>query len=484
MEATGTGSQSDTEADGIPLVILLRHRLPARHKGCYTCFQGGISLKKLVILLLVAAMVLGSLVGVFMYAGFRDQTQEGPFADVPAPVIGSYRFADFRGADLSKEDFKVEPPGMFYTFTFDTSTKWPHGEKTPDADLAREILEKGKYPGLGLSSLLQEGITGRGVHVAVIDKPIAEQHRAFARGLNYIEVSPEHPNTGRTHFHGAAVAGILSGQYGVAPESGLYYFAVPDDTEPYARYAEAMEKILELQDSLPGSAKIRVVAIAHGLDPADVATNAGGAKDWSQAIDKARQQGIIVIYPGMPGLSFTGTGCPPGKDRDNPENYELWSWTRVKQEIAGKLESHQIRSWDDARTMLIRLLTQEKELDSLQAEAINTFIYIGYVYKNYLEFDQWLDSVLLDDPGQVLAIPADYLTVPNVAGPDEYTYYGAGGLSWSTGYLAGLVTLGLQVKPDATEQEIFEALWQSSTPFYGQSRLANPIEYISTLTGD
>lgn len=91
--------------------------------------------------------------------------------------------------------------------------------------------------------------------MAVIDKPIAEQHRAFARGLNYIEVSPEHPNTGRTHFHGAAVAGILSGQYGVAPESGLYYFAVPDDTEPYARYAEAMEKILELQDSLPGARK-------------------------------------------------------------------------------------------------------------------------------------------------------------------------------------------------------------------------------------
>jgi hypothetical protein len=46
MEATGTGSQSDTEADGIPLVILLRHRLPARHKGCYTCFQGGYILEE------------------------------------------------------------------------------------------------------------------------------------------------------------------------------------------------------------------------------------------------------------------------------------------------------------------------------------------------------------------------------------------------------------------------------------------------------
>ena len=38
---------------------------------------GGISLKKLVIVLLVAAMVLGSLVGIFMYAGHGPNEDGG-----------------------------------------------------------------------------------------------------------------------------------------------------------------------------------------------------------------------------------------------------------------------------------------------------------------------------------------------------------------------------------------------------------------------
>ena len=155
---------------------------------------------------------------------------------------------------------------MFYTFTFDTATKWPQGDKTPDMDMPARILEKGKYMGLGLSLLSEKGIGGKGISVAVIDKPIIREHEVFQGNLNYVEVLPEHAKMGNTHFHGAAVAGILAGKNGVAPEANLYYFAVPDDMEPYARYAEAMGQILELQNTLPKEGKIRIVAVAHGLD--------------------------------------------------------------------------------------------------------------------------------------------------------------------------------------------------------------------------
>jgi subtilisin family serine protease len=439
-------------------------------------------LRKFVILLLVAAMVLGSLVGILIYAGIGVPGQNDPFADVPAPVIRSNRFADFRGADLLQQNFK-DQEGVFYTFTFDMATKWPQGDRMPDTDLPARILEKGKYMGLGLSLLSEKGITGKGISVAVIDKPILREHEAFQGNLNYIEVSPEHAKMGNTHFLGAAVAGILAGKNGVAPEANLYYFAVPDDMEPYARYAEAMGQILELQNTLPKEGKIRIVAVAHGLDQSDVAANTGGAKDWSQAIDRARQEGIIVIYPGMPGLAFTATGCPPEKDRDDPANYELWSWSRAKRQVAEKLQTQGASTWDDAGKLLNAFLTEETGLDSLQAEAINTFVYTGYLYKDYVNFEEWL-KVTLAGSGQAIAIPADYITVPTVSGPGQYTYYGAGGLSWSTAYMAGLAALGLQVKPDATEQELFQALWDSATPFYGELRLVSPTGYIARLMGD
>ena len=73
--------------------------------------------------------------------------------------------------------------------------------------------------------------------------------------------------------------------------------------------------------------------------------------------------------------------------------------------------------------------------DRLQAEAINTFVYTGYLYKDYVNFEEWL-KVTLASSGQAIAIPADYITVPTVSGPGQYTYYGAGGLSWSTAYMA------------------------------------------------
>ncbi|HHY11546.1 MAG TPA: hypothetical protein GX529_02840, partial [Firmicutes bacterium] len=49
-------------------------------------------MKKILILLLVAAMTLGSLAGIFIYAGLGGNRDENLFEDIPEPVIGSNRF--------------------------------------------------------------------------------------------------------------------------------------------------------------------------------------------------------------------------------------------------------------------------------------------------------------------------------------------------------------------------------------------------------
>jgi len=434
-------------------------------------------LKKILILLLVAAMMLGSLAGIFIYAGLSGNRDENLFEDIPEPVIGSNRFLDLRGADVSMISFKEEA-AIFHTFTFDTSTKWPEDESMPGWDLPGEILEKGKYLGLGLSTLAQKGITGKGVAVAVIDRPTLSEHQAFGPGFSYIEVASGHSGTGQPSLNGTAVAGLLAGRDGVAPEATLYYFAVPDGEEPYVQYAEAIHKMLELQQSLSEQDKIRVAAIAKGVEDAGVS---GGAGELFDAIEKARQQGIVVIYPGMSALPVTGAGCPPDKDRDDPANYGLWSWSRARGEIAGRLESRSAASWEDAVYILKELLTCEEALDWLEAETINTFLYVAYMYKDYVDFEDWL-AMTLDESQRALAVPVDYVTVPDVHGANEYTYYGSSGLSWATGYIAGLATLGVQVEPGVTEQEILELLWDTATPFKGGARLANPVGFINRLT--
>lgn len=63
--------------------------------------------------------------------------------------------------------------------TFDTRTAWPPKNRLPQGFDPRRILERGKNPGLGIRALHGQGITGTGVHVAIIDQPLLRNHQEF-----------------------------------------------------------------------------------------------------------------------------------------------------------------------------------------------------------------------------------------------------------------------------------------------------------------
>lgn len=445
----------------------------------YLPLRGVHPLKKTVVLLLVAAMLVGPLVTIYIYSYLQkdDNGGQDPFSDIPQPVIRSNRFLDLRGLDVPLADFTGDGE-IFHTFTFDTATQWPDDENLPEPGLPGKLLNQGRYLGLELSALKQTGITGQGVSVAVIDRPLLQDHEAFGSRIKYIEVGSDDLGTGELSYRGAHVAGLFAGKDGIAPDAGLYYFAVHEGETPYFQYAEAIHKMLEIQQELPDEDKIRVAVIAQGVENVRLTE---GAPELFEAITKARQQGIIVIYPAMSALEVTGAGCPPYLNRDLPENYEVWSWTGAKRDIAGELKARSADSWEDA-VYILKQLVYKDSLDSLQAAAIDTFIGIAYAYQDYLEFHDWM-AMVLDESEVALAVPVDYVTVPNSQGADEYTYYGTGALSWATGYIAGLATLAVQVKPEVTEQEVLEALWDTATPFEGNTRLVNPLGFIESLTG-
>ncbi len=427
---------------------------------------------------LVIVMVAGSLATAWYYLWGMNGSVS-PFSGVPDPVIRSYRFANLAGRDGSALDV-LNLENILYTFTFDTSTTWPDTSKIPIEATPGSILEKGKYLGLGLNSLHEQGVTGYGVSVAVFDKPIPEEHQAYPENMTYIEVLPDDPGISDAHFHGAACAGILAGQNGVAPKAHLYYFAVPDGPYPYELYSKAMEELLELQMGLPEQERIRVLSVSQGIDPDALIQDLGGARGWFGAIQNAKDQGIITVYPGMSDLDFTGAGAQPTCDRDDPSSYKPWSWSMAKKEVMEELLASKVDSWEGAREQLIKLLTEAPDLDALQAEAIDTFIYTMAYYKDSATFPEWADA-LSKTPDNTLAIPADYLTLMGIDSAESYTYFGSGGLSWATPYLAGVLALGLQVRPSATSEELYEALNQTVT-ITSELTLINPEAFVRYLS--
>ena len=193
-------------------------------------------------------------------------------------------------------------------------------------------MRLGKDPGLNLSKIHEKGITGKGISVAVIDKPIRSTHNEFKDKMTYTIV--DNTDESNPHFHGLACASILAGKTcGVAKDAKLYYFSTPDvGKDRFTGYIDAINKIIEMNKSLPKEEKIRIVSVSDGLDKEDKYYS-----KWQEAVKKANSEGLTVVYSNLLyEKKFIWGGCDPSKDRNNPLNYKLSN--SLKGENIGKTE--------------------------------------------------------------------------------------------------------------------------------------------------
>ena len=162
--------------------------------------------------------------------------------------------------DLSKQDVKIASEEELSELCFNTDTIFPERLR----GMAERVLQDGKTNHLNTC-----GLTGKGVKVAVIDRAICRDHVEFDGRLEYIKVAPDHPEIDHLDFHGMACAGFLNGATcGVAPESELVYFAIPNatlDREVYFGYQlEALKMIIEYNQT--HASRIRVVSLSAGYE--------------------------------------------------------------------------------------------------------------------------------------------------------------------------------------------------------------------------
>ena len=151
------------------------------------------------------------------YSGIFAGKTEFPLFD---PSSGRMWQVDVRSADLSRLDL-TDRYADIIAASFDSKTIWPN--KLPKNFDPNAVMEQGKDPGLGVRTLHEQGVTGKGVGLAIIDQGLLTKHIEYKDQLRFYEeihCAPE------TSMHGAAVASIAVGKtVGVAPDADLYYIA-------------------------------------------------------------------------------------------------------------------------------------------------------------------------------------------------------------------------------------------------------------------
>ena len=224
------------------------------------------------------------------------------------------RFWGLQNLSLINVDLRSQGK-LLKSLAFDSITDWPPADRLPPGFDPETLLESGKNPGLGVRSLHEQGLTGKGVGLAIIDQPLLLGHSEYSSRLVRYDAS------GLAGFspqmHASPVASIAVGEKtGVAPGAELTFFAVPMWERDNAPYIRALTSIINLNKVLPAEEKIRVISISTGMFP-----HYPRFKEWQLVLKSAEDAGIFVITCDQATFEYGTLILAEGLDPDRFENY-------------------------------------------------------------------------------------------------------------------------------------------------------------------
>ena len=338
---------------------------------------------------------------------------------------------------------------------FGEGTIWPKDiSKCPqNFEKLEQISEFGKDPGLGVRALHKRGIDGTGMSIAIIDQLLSDHIEYHDNLVHYEEIGYDDPHRAGD-MHGSAVSSIAVGKNcGVAPKSKLYYFACNNkkkdeagkyipDAEPAA---QALEKILKINETLPEGEKIQVVSMSWGGQ-----NKALNSDQWQTALEKAKKAGLFVLtchsnreYE----LPYERTGRKATEDPNKNSSYIETAYPIM----------HSYETW---------LKEHKEEWIKNKGQA---------VFEKDLKWAKKIDST-------TFYVPAGHRTLASPVGKDEYVHYYRGGASWTTPWVAGMFVLARQVNPNITPEHFWEiALKTSVFNEKVQGKIIQPEKLIDTL---
>ena len=347
---------------------------------------------------------------VFMLLATACQTS--PQTPIARETGGIEPYQDVRKIDLQSSNAQLNAE-LIKTLWFNETNTWPKQYK----DVAHSILEKGMNPGLGVRQLHAQGITGKGVNVAIIDQNMCLDHPEYqGKIIKYHDVGTNQPSN-QGSMHGPAVTSLLVGEHiGTAPGASVYFAAAPSWTADAQYQADALNWIIDENEKLPENTKIRVVSVsAAPSGPWSPFTKNGAA--WDAAYKRAMEANILVLDC----TTDHGITAPCYYDLDDPDNV-----AKCKPGWPGMKSQNQ--------TGRIHVPTSLRT----QAEEYSQSVY-------------------------------------------GYQYTGRGGLSWSVPYLTGILALGWQVRPDLSSSQLLSILFETAYIGDEGAKIINPPAFIEAV---
>lgn len=326
---------------------------------------------------------------------------------------GIWRPVDLRQKDISSMDVSGDLDSLLHA-EFDAATVWP--DTLPAGFDPAEIMKTSMTPGLGIEALRGQGITGAGVGIAIIDTPLYLDHSEYKdRIVSYEELSMDKYPYYQADLHSAFMTSIAAGRNcGVACEANIYFLSANvwnDDRSAlsWLDYAKAVDRVLEINQSLAEGDKIRVISISAAWAPGDE-----GYDELEAAIKRATDAGIFVVtcntfMDSGYQFCFQGLDRSPADDKNDIDSYRVVEWPQ----------------W----------LSMQRE---------------GFA-------EYYTDAFDAHTPGEILLIPMDSIASAEPTGPDDYIFNRIGGWSAAEPYIAGLYALACQIKPDITPAEFWTA---------------------------
>lgn len=213
-------------------------------------------------------------------------------SESPPPAQEINEFDDVRAEDLSGLDLSGRS-GLIDTLIFNKQTIWPEIAQMPGDCEPNELMTAAMNPGLGVYGIHQQGITGMGVNVAIIDQPIYQDHPEYdGKIAAYYDTGCDGE---QSSMHGPAVTSLLVGENcGTAPDARVYYAAVPSWKKDAAYYADALNWIIAQNETLSATEKIRVVSVSaapSGAGSPFLYNN----QMWDDVVVLAETAGILVL---------------------------------------------------------------------------------------------------------------------------------------------------------------------------------------------
>jgi serine protease AprX len=352
-------------------------------------------------------ILLSSVLGLLLLANFgwsqRMQVEE---------LTSVTPFQDVRLKDLRKIEQQLDS-SIIKTFWLHEGTIWPEKFKS----YVQSIIEKGKNPGLGVRGLHKQGITGKGVAVAIIDQNMCLDHPEFAgKIVEYKDLGTKAPE-GAGGMHGTAVTSLLVGEtIGTAPGAKLYYAAVPTWKTDAQYEADALNWIIDKNRALPEGQKIRVVSVSAAPSGAKTEFTKNFSA-WDSAYAQAVLAGILVLDC----TSNHGITTYCYYDLDDPDNISKCT----PGEPGGKHNA------DSTRLCIpMSRRTQAEEYD---------------------------------------------------VGTWSYQYTGRGGESWTVPYVAGICALGWQINPGLSGETMVKLLRSSAYINENGMKIIQPTAFIDSV---